>query len=821
MNPNQPVQSSSNGKQEFTDILLSVNFDTQQEVLKKETGLKLAQRIYSQQNASDKDLNFYSARSERWKELDAWATGKQDTKQFLQYMNVVDATKSYLNIDTSPIMVGAQFVSTLVTSMAKNEEYPCVTAVDDGSMTEKERRRLEAYFRMNDAQAINQAEEAAGMKFEPPNPFVPEDELSAEVYFKTEDRLPKEIKLEQKLNAALERARYSRVLKPKGMFDLIVKNFGCIKLDSDGMGGYKMRKCVPANMIYSYFQSDTGDDELGYIGDVYSLKIRDLRRNFGKYLDEKTLFKLAKSATQQNVGTNFNYEWKDAFNDYNNDRPWDDMSIPVYDFEIKITVNDYYVSKEDKMGKENISERKNKPNPKSPTAKTLFKPKERWYRGVYAIYGQEMIYWGLPDLVLFPFLDHTRGLSSYSVNIPMNMGTYTPSLFERALEPLKEYALVKLQRKKIIAKLRPSGIRIDIESARNVDLGNGQTMQWDEILRIYDTTGTEIYSSRGVNPNERENPAITPGAPSDDINKILELTNVLAGLVQEIRGLIGVPMYRDGSDVGDRTAARLAEGQTAASFNVTDHITNGWNQLMEEVLYKCCILEWQKAVKEEAAGVDPNDSEVNAQYQISVKMKPTEYQQKLLEQRILQWSQTPDAYGNPLLSPKDVYVIENIKDYKMAQRYLASVIDTNRRRAMEDKAQLDKQNQDNQIASAQAANEGAKQLEQQKADLEIAKVTAADKAKQKQTILSGVFDLLKIGAPIPQGMEPLVKLVLENHAIPLMQENKQIVQGIQQQEMEEQAAAEQEAQIMEISQQTGMPPEQVVQELQNQQQQVA
>jgi hypothetical protein len=821
MNPNQPVNQSSNGKQEFTDVLLSVNFDTQQEVLKKETGLKIAQKIYSQQG-NESDLNFYAARSKRWKELDAWATGKQDNTQFLQQLNVVDATKSYINIDKSPVLVGAQFVSTLVTSMAKNEEYPCVDAVDDGSLTEKERRRMEALYRMNDAQRINQAEEAAGMMFEPPNVYVPDDELAAEVHFKTEDRLPIEIKKEQKLDIALSKCRYQRVMKPKLYFDFITKNFGGTKIDSDGEGGYKIKKVQPGNMLYSYFQSDTGEDELGYIGEVYSLKVRDLRRLFSKSCDERTLYRIASKATQQNVGTGgFTHEWKEEFADYTQDRPWDDMSIPVFDFEIKINVNDYYVSKSDKLGKENISERRGKPNPTSAKTKVHAKPKERWYRGVYAIHGQEMIYWGLPDLVIFPYLNTHKALSSYTINIPMNLGTYTPSLFERAIEPLKEYALTKLKRKQLIAKLRPSGIRIDIESARNVDLGNGNTIAWEEILRIYDTTGTEIYSSRGLNPNERENPAISPGIGDDTVNKILELTNVLAGLIAEIRALIGVPHYRDGSDVGDRTAAKLAEMQNTSSFNVTDHIPNGLNQLMEETLYKCCILEWQKEVKEEKGGIDPSESEVNRAYDISVRMKPTDYQKQVLEQRILQWTQTPDKFGNPLLSPKDVYVIEHIKDFKLAQWYLANIVETNRRKAMEEAEKLDKANSDNNVASAQAANEGAMKLKEMEQGFKMAEISAQDKAKQKQAILGIVADLLKTGQPIPEGFQPLVKLVIENHAIPLMQENKQIVEGIQQEEAAKEQEAAAEEQIMAISEQTGMPPEQVMEQMAAQQQQVA
>jgi hypothetical protein len=803
----------SPAKQEFTDPLQAINFQSSDDILKPETGLKIAKRIYSNQSI-ESDLNFFKARSERWAMLTKWATGRQDNKEFLPYLNINDANKSYLNIDMQSIMVGPQFVYTLVTSMAKNEEYPCVTAVDDASVSEKIQRKKEALFRMDEAETINKMEESLGEMLEPPNAYVPENPLAAEVYFKLEDRLPKEIEYEQKLEAKLLANQYQRSMKPKQYFDFIVNNFGATKLESDGKGGYYIRKCVPQNCVYNYFQSDTGMNELGYFGEVYSLKIRDIRSKY-KHLSEKTLFRLAQDSTQNNVGQKFGWTWQAEFENYSSDRPWDEFSVPVLDFEILTEVSDYYVSNVDRYGKENIAPKKSKPEPKSEKRKGLQKKKRRWVRGIYAFHSSEMIFWGLPDLVLFKFQDTECGLSSYSVNIPLNTGEYTPSLFERALEPLKEYALTKLKRKQLIAKLRPAGIRIDIESARNIDLGNGQSIPWEEIVRIYDNTGVELYSSRGVNPNEREGPAISAGTPDDTVQKIMQLTQVLAELIVEIRNLLGVPMYRDGSDVGDRTAARLAEMQNTSSYNVTDYIPNALNQLMEETLYKCCILEWQKAVKR----ADKEDEIINTSFQVAVHMKPTEYQKKLLESRIELWSKTPDKWGNPLLSPKDVYYIENIKDFKLAQWYLANIIEENRKRAMEESAALDKQNAENQAAAAAQSNQSKMEIEDRIQQFTLAQKKAESENKQKETIVAGVFDILKAGMPITDSrLQEVIGLTLENLAIPLVQQNKQMTQDVQQQEMAEQQQAEQEQMIMQASQETGLPPEEIMAQMQNQQQ---
>lgn len=126
--------------------------------------------------------------------------------------------------------------------------------------------------------------------------------------------------------------------------------------------------------------------------------------------------------------------------------------------------------------------------------------------GVYAPYGDKMLYWGEDDFIINEYTDINNPLCPYSIQIPNNDGEYVPSLFERILEPLREYSLVKLKRKQLIAKIRPSGVRIDVESARNIDLGSGDTIPWEEVIRIFDQTGNEVWSSKGLDPLQRESP---------------------------------------------------------------------------------------------------------------------------------------------------------------------------------------------------------------------------------------------------------------------------------------------------------------------------
>lgn len=798
---------SSNELPQFSNPLLQIYFDTPEKKKDKSVGLAVGKEIYRLNTTSESNLNYFKGRAARWMELLKWAKGSQDLTQFLDYMNVSDANKSWVNIPMTQTRIAPQFIATLVQSMAKTTEYPCVDAIDDVSKNEKEDRFFEALFRMQEAAVIDELQQMSGEQLEPAGVYVPDDELSARVHFDLEDKLPKEIRFQEMLNRILLDNQYEKTLKRKSLFYLIVLNCGITKIDKDANGEYCLRMPLPQNTVFNFFQSDTGRDELGYIGELYSLKVRTLRQLYGKSdrnpdgITEEELFKVVERASQKNVASTFQWQWNAQYN-FSLIRPYDEFSIPVFDFEINCGEADYYVSKTDDYGKENIKAKKGTPEPTSDKAKILKQDKNSWYRGVYAVDSDIMLYWGKPDIIISPYLDTHKSFSTYSINIPFNDGEYIPSLFERIMEPLKEYQLTKLKRKQLIAKVRPSGIRIDVESARNIDLGSGNSIPWEEVVRIFDQTGNELWSSRGVDPNQREAPPISNTVQDVTINKIVELSNVMAGIIAEIRSLIGVSMYRDGSDVGDRTAAKLAEGQQAASYNVTDFIGNAHQQLWEETLNKLCILKWNEIVTGKKEG---EDDLLNTRFNVYVKMKLTDYERQILEQDIAMWGKVIDeSTGMPVLTPKDAFRIRNIDDYKLAQMYLTNTIDQNYRKSQADKAAREKANLESQQMTAKNTADGNLALEKKKQDFEAQKLNLESKEKKEQILLKGMMDIytniLKPqagGVPgtqqtpsMPPELQQLFAMVSQNIAIPMLQEN-----AVMQQQAAEQEEAQEEGEM--------------------------
>lgn len=350
------------------DALINRFFLSPQEKLKKDNGKKIMQQFYRQQTSSNDSLNYFRGRNARWISLLMWAKGSQNQQEFLDYTNVVDGNKAWVNIDMTQQRIAPKFIGTLVESMAKTKTYSSVDAIDDYSMTEKQDRMFEAIFRMNEIETIAQLQQESGVQLEPTNAYVPDDELAAKIHFELEDKLPKEIRFEKMLQLVKDCIQFERVTNRKTLYDLITLNCAATKIERLGPKNYTVRRCVPTNMAYNFFINDTGELEVTMIGEFYNLKVKDFRAKFGKSeenpegLTERQIFELAKKSTFKNVGT-FNYMWSDnwALLTFNQTRPYDDCSILVLDCEINCGEDVYYVEKQDAYGKFNITEKSSIP----------------------------------------------------------------------------------------------------------------------------------------------------------------------------------------------------------------------------------------------------------------------------------------------------------------------------------------------------------------------------------------------------------------------------------------------------------------------------
>lgn len=764
-----PQKTAGQPEAAFGDPLLAAQFTPPDKQKDPKFGRQLLARIYKEQSNNSTAV-YFGGRQVRWAEIWAWAMGRQEMKEFVDFTSI-DGDKAYVNIDYTQTRLGPQFLETLVNSIAQTETYACVSAIDDGSLTAKEQEKFNALHRMHEAQTINMMQQKAGMSLEPPNAYVPDDELMAETYFKLEYRLPHEIEGEEWLAKTMLDNEYTTLYRRIVRYEVAL-NCAATHVSRSEDGFVYIHNCIPQNLIFNFFQTDSGKMELSYIGEVYFLKVRELRKKYGKSaknpngLDEKKIFAICKSATQYNNGNKFYWDWNNSYT-YAADRPYDDFGVRVFDCEIKLFDTDYYVSKVDSFGKENIVPKKGIPAPTSETATIIAKDKYTVYRGIWAMGADEMIYWGLPDVVIKPYMDISESLFSYSINIPNNDGDYVPSLFERALEPLREYQLLKLKRKQLIAEMVPAGYSIDVETARDIDLGNGNKIGWEEVVKIRNQKGVVLWSSRGLNPNEiNRTPPIVEMANAGSVAQLNELNNVMDRCYQEIRSLLGVSMFRDGSDLKPRMGQAVVENQNASANNVTDFINNAARSLIQETLHKCLILHWDdQVIKNDRSDLMP------VTFQVAVEMYATDYEKEQVERNIAIGMQ------EQMLSMKDAFYIRSIKNFKLQQLYLASTVEKNKREAQ----QAQQQNVEQTAKVQQESAQQAAALQMKADDIKYQRESQTKQIEltgQKELeIISGLFAIYAKG-PLPEELRPLATVAISNVMLPLLAENQQLKGGL-------------------------------------------
>jgi hypothetical protein len=552
---------------------------------------------------------------------------------------------------------------------------------------------------------------------------------------------------------------------------------------------------------------------LANIGELYTMRVMELRKKYGKSptrpngLDEKTIFNMCKNANQYNNSGRFYYYWNDSYL-YATDRPYDDYGIQVFDCEVKLFDSDYYSSKTDSFGNEKVVPKRGVPTKTAETTRVIKTGKYTVYRGVYALKADEMIYWGPPDITIKPFMDISESLFSYSIQIPNNDGDYVPSLFERALSPLRKLQLAELKLKQLIAEMVPAGYTIDTETIRDVEIGGGKKLSYDEIIKLRNQKGIVVWSSAGLDPNKRnERPPIEELANAGSVPQLNELANIIERANQEIRSLVGVPMYRDGSDLAPRMGQGVVENQTTNSNNVTGFINSSFRALMQETLYKCCILKWDEAVI-----LEDQDELIDTIFQVQVEMRPTLYEKQITEQQITVGMQ------EQLLDFKDAFYIRNIKNFKLQQLYLSNVVEKKKKEAAQAQQANVQQTAQAQQASNQQTAENSAQLEKLKHQMAMEMEETQQRGQKETALLTGLLAILaKTGGEVPAVLQPITAQVFQNVAMNVVLENAQTKMALHdavqdataqaQQDQQQAAAQQQQQQGPPQPQQPGQPPQ--------------
>lgn len=744
-------------------------------------GLKISKYLERAFNSG-----YFSKRNKKFDKNRKFARGRQPMAEFLDLLNV-DGKEAFVNLDMKAPAIAPKFIQVMIGGFMKREEKVRVSAIDPISTNKKKYEREEAEFRMNFGDEVREVEEAAGLKLIPDNAYTPEDYEELDLFFGGQYQLPEEIMFEKGITAVLDTSGWD-VIKRKLLEDMIEVGLACTKVTSSRDGKITIRRVIPENLIYSYSDYDDFRD-MSFIGEVVAMKIADLREMYPN-LDEEKFFKVS----QKSKNYTSSVKWEEKYR-YNIDRPYDDWTVDVLDFEIRTVDSMIYQARINKFGNLIVEKKDKEPQKVGDNKEIIRKTMKVNYRGVYVMNSDIMLEWGIAKNMIKPSI--AKELSdvffSYSLYMHENLDLENMAIPERMETSIRQMTLAHLKIQQLVAKLRPSGLIIDIDALSDISLGQGKNVTPMEIQQIYDQTGNIYYRRKSEDGDQMNGVPISEAPNSGSIGQIQELITVYNHYLTRLRDEIGVNEYREGASVNPKLGLGVQRSQVEASNNATDFIYDGYLNLYKQTSFKSALLLYDSVLYGGQQYRDfISDAEVkDKQFDVIVEVLPDEAEKQFLNSMI----QT--AISANAIEFEDAFKVKNIKNYKLAEMYLSKA----KRKKMKDDMQKAQQNSEmnaqSQQQSIMAKAQADSQLQQIQAQSKIAITDAEGKMKsdisRQEFIQLALMKSFELDRELPDEIQSIVDQYFQEK-----EEEKAQLMMAQQQAQEQQMMQQEQGQQEEM-----------------------
>lgn len=732
---------------------------------------------------------YFSKRNKKFDKNRKFSRGRQPMAEFLDLLNV-DGKEAFVNLDMKAPAIAPKFIQVMIGGFMKREEKVRVSAIDPISTNKKKYEREEAEFRMNFGDEVREVEEVSGLKLIPDNAYTPEDYEELDLFFGGQYQLPEEIMFEKGITAVFDTSGWD-VIKRKLLEDLIEVGLACTKVSSSRDGKITTRRVVPENLIYSYSDYDDFRD-MSFIGEVVAMKISDLREMYPN-LDEEKFFKVS----QKSKNYTSSVKWEEKYR-YNIDRPYDDWTVDVLDFEIRTVDSMIFQAKINKFGNLIVEKKDKEPQNIANNKEIIRKTMKVNYHGVYVMNSDIMLEWGVAKNMIKPSI--AKELSdvffSYSLYMHENLDLENMAIPERMETSIRQMTLAHLKIQQLVAKLRPSGLIIDIDALSDISLGQGKNVTPMEIQQIYDQTGNIYYRRKSEDGDQMNGVPISEAPNSGSIGQIQELITVYNHYLTRLRDEIGVNEYREGASVNPKLGLGVQRSQVEASNNATDFIYDGYLNLYKQTSFKSALLLYDSVLYGGKQYRDYlSDAEVkDKQFDVIVEVLPDEAEKQFLNSMI----QT--AISANAIEFEDAFKVKNIKNYKLAEMYLSKA----KRRKMNEDMKKAQQNSEMNAQSQQQSiitkAQADAQLQQSEAQSKIAITDAEGKMKsnisRQEFIQLALMKSFELDRQLPDEIQSIVDQYFQE----IEEQKAQEIQAQQQAQMQ---------QMMEQSQQEGQEQQQM------------
>jgi hypothetical protein len=784
-------------------------------------GKGLAKYIASTATAGTNNSYYYNRNTRYFKNRN-YANGRIDVQAMFQDRFNFKGKESYIRLNWQTLQLVNRIVSGLVGRFMGRDEKIQVTATDTLSTNEKRDEYNHLEFVIDNKDKLQQLQDASGVQIMPKGDNIPQDKQELDLWQNQFQRLPEEILFELGINDVLTSNGIFDVLKEKMLHDSLEVGFIGTYTWMDTKGVIHVEWVKPENAVYSYTEYPDFRDTT-WRGQIKSIKISELRRKygveFGGTLTEEQLFQIASTAKEFTLPDKLTWNaiWVNTFM-----RPYDEYNVRALDFELKTVDSENYTLTETKKNKSTIIQKGRPPKVKD-NQKVIEDTNWNIYHGVYLIDNNIMCEWGLKDNMIRPQDPKEIGNAEFSYSFYQYQSydmrnLAIPEKIEAAVDGMI-LALLKIQQ--IVSRMRPTGAAINVEALQNIDYGLGDKNKDVDHKQLYDQTGDIYYRGHDAEGNPMPIP-------------ITELKN--SGFLEQMEGMIKDYQFwyqtlKDelGEDPNLITAAvqpRVTSENVIASERgsqyATDYAYRAYLYVMEDTAKKVsCLLydsvlfgsnAYRKLVKEDVIK--------DRMFSTKFIMLPTAQEIAMLDARMNQLVQA---------NPEAVKFIDTFKilriakeDVKLAEAYyqlcMKKMLQTQQQETQQNQQATFQSQQQSAIQKGQQDSQNLQAEMQMKAQIEM----ASAKEKQKEIVLSGIFQIYAKGLQIPSELKQLETEMIQNIALPLFAENMGNVNAIAQagQQQQEQQEGEQPQQQAQEGQQGEQQEQQMQQPQPTQQQQI-
>lgn len=793
-----PVYSDNGegGIQSLKDFQLTKDIKSKREFA---YGKKIADYLMSTIGVNS---GYFFTRNSRFLNNRNWANGTVDVYNMFADRFELNAKQNYVNIAWESIKIVQRIMSSKVSQWMGRREKIQVTCTDPISLGDKQKNYEEAEFVLYNKEQLAKLEQESGVPMVPQDQFVPTDKDDLDSWHIEGNKLPQEIKYETEVNNILAASGWFDILKERSLNDSGQTGLVGSYVYMDEYGVIHVEHIEPENLFYSYSKYPDFRDT-AWRGFIKSMKISEIRRKWGKEfggrLSEQELWQIAQTA--QDFQKYDKLIWVDYWS-YAFMRPYDEWNVDIVFFWLKSLDNDGYNVITTKGNKSTIVKRSTG-KPINLGDNEEYVDDDYWniYKGVYARSTAMMLEWGLDKNMIRPQDPKESGNVEFPISLymPENYDMRNVAIPERCKEPASEMIGVRLRMQQLIAKMVPIGAAVNVDALQELDLGLAQATTPIEAEKIWRQTGTLYYRGRDAEGNPIPVP-INELANSGFLNQMKGLIELYAFHYQVLKDELGEdPNLMTAAAQPRVTTGNIEVSQQQANAS-TDVYYRSYLYLMEDMAKKiACLLS--VSVKYGAKVYASLTKEEVDQRRFSTKfmMMPDQFEIAKFE-----------GFMNAALqkTPDLILFIDPFKLMRVAKENvkLAELLFMKgQKKMLQHQAQMaqqqSEQNAQIQIASSQAKAQSDQQLAQLQASIKSQELQAKGMADKENTLLSSILKMYELsmqnGVSLPSAITPIAEQILANVAMPVAQQNKQMVQMAVQQNMQQQMAMQQEQQPME------------------------